>query len=61
MVAEFRKTDQDTPVGFDGIFESHRNHGLRGFCQCRAQRADIDGVLTVDLPPEEAGQLCGLA
>lgn len=53
MVAEFRKTDQDTPVVLMGYLNPIEIMGYEIFAQ-KAQQADIDGVLTVDLPPEES-------
>ena len=53
MVAEFRKTDQDTPLVLMGYLNPIEIMGYEAFANA-AQRADVDGVLTVDLPPEEA-------
>lgn len=53
MAMEFRKTDQTTPVVVMGYLNPIEAMGYEGFANA-AQRADIDGVLTVDLPPEEA-------
>ncbi len=51
-VIEFRKTDQDTPIVLMGYLNPIEAMGYEAFANA-AQRADIDGVLTVDLPPEE--------
>jgi tryptophan synthase alpha chain len=56
LVAEFRKTNQQTPVVLMGYLNPIEAMGYEGFANA-AQRADIDGVLTVDLPPEE-GEHC---
>lgn len=53
MVAEFRKTDQATPLVLMGYLNPIEIMGYEAFANA-AQRADVDGVLTVDLPPEEA-------
>jgi tryptophan synthase alpha chain len=53
LVMEFRKTDQQTPVVLMGYVNPIEAMGYEDFANA-AQRADIDGVLTVDLPPEEA-------
>ncbi len=53
MVAEFRKTDQTTPVVLMGYLNPIEMMGYEAFANA-ALRADVDGVLTVDLPPEEA-------
>jgi tryptophan synthase alpha chain len=52
IAAEFRKTDQETPVVLMGYLNPIEAMGYENFANA-AQRADIDGVLTVDLPPEE--------
>lgn len=56
LAAEFRKTDQTTPLVLMGYLNPIEAMGYEGFANA-AQRADIDGVLTVDLPPEE-GEDC---
>jgi tryptophan synthase alpha chain len=57
IATEFRKTDQETPVVLMGYLNPIEAMGYENFANA-AQRADIDGVLTVDLPPEE-GVECG--
>ncbi len=52
IAAEFRKTDQETPLVVMGYLNPIEAMGYEDFANA-AQRADIDGVLTVDLPPEE--------
>ncbi len=53
MVAEFRKTDQKTPLVLMGYLNPIEIMGYQEFANA-IQRVDVDGVLTVDLPPEEA-------
>jgi tryptophan synthase alpha chain len=53
MVAEFRKTDQATPVVLMGYLNPIEVMGYQAFAE-KASAAGVDGVLTVDLPPEEA-------
>ncbi|MCK9608108.1 MAG: tryptophan synthase subunit alpha [Methylomonas sp.] len=53
MAMEFRKTDQATPLVLMGYLNPIEMMGYEDFANA-AQRADVDGVLTVDLPPEEA-------
>ena len=55
MVAEFRKTDQQTPVVLMGYLNPIEVLGYATFAE-KASAAGVDGVLTVDLPPEEAGE-----
>jgi tryptophan synthase alpha chain len=59
MVTEFRKTDQKTPVVLMGYLNPIEAMGYEDFANA-AQRADVDGVLTVDLPPEEGGEYSAL-
>lgn len=53
MVAEFRKTDPDTPVVVMGYLNPIEVMGYSEFAE-NAANAGVDGVLTVDIPPEEA-------
>ncbi len=59
LVAEFRKTDQLTPVVLMGYLNPIEIMGYEAFANA-AQRAEVDGVLTVDLPPEEAEECVAL-
>lgn len=54
MVKEFRAQDAATPVVLMGYLNPIEVVGHATFAQ-RASAAGVDGVLTVDLPPEEAG------
>jgi len=56
MVAEFRRTNQTTPVVLMGYANPIEVMGYEVFAQM-AQAAGVDGALIVDLPPEEAGGL----
>ncbi|WP_020650289.1 tryptophan synthase subunit alpha [Solimonas variicoloris] len=53
MVAEFRRSDADTPVVLMGYLNPVEMRGLEAFA-ARAQAAGVDGVLLVDLAVEEA-------
>jgi len=53
MVSEFRQQDTKTPVVLMGYLNPLEIIGYETFAQA-AQAAGVDGVLTVDLPPEEA-------
>ncbi|MFU8789407.1 MAG: tryptophan synthase subunit alpha [Methylobacter sp.] len=59
IVMEFRRTNQQTPVVLMGYVNPIEAMGYEDFANA-AQRADIDGVLTVDLPPEEAEECSAL-
>ena len=52
MVAEFRKTDADTPVVLMGYANPIEHMGTHAFADT-AKAAGVDGVLVVDYPPEE--------
>lgn len=52
MVTEFRQTNQTTPVVLMGYLNPIEIMGYESFAKA-AQAAGVDGVLTVDLPPEE--------
>ncbi len=56
LVTAFRRTDQRTPVVLMGYLNPIECMGYAAFAKCAAA-AGVDGVLTVDLPPEEA-QAC---
>lgn len=53
MVAEFRQKDQETPVILMGYLNPVEVMGYAEFAKSASQ-AGIDGILTVDIPPEEA-------
>ncbi len=53
MVAEFRKTDNETPIVVMGYLNPIEVMGYSEFA-AKAAKAGVDGVLTVDIPPEEA-------
>lgn len=59
MVREFRRTDADTPVVLMGYLNPVETMGYEAFAAA-AEEAGVDGVLTVDMPPEEAGELEGM-
>jgi tryptophan synthase alpha chain len=56
MVAEFRKTDRDTPIILMGYYNPIYAWGPEKFAG-DAALAGVDGMIIVDLPPEEAGEL----
>lgn len=59
FVREFRVRDPETPVVLMGYLNPVECMGYREFVES-AQSAGADGVLTVDMPPEEASELTGL-
>ncbi|HEC17196.1 MAG TPA: tryptophan synthase subunit alpha [Sedimenticola sp.] len=56
MVRGFREQDQKTPVVLMGYLNPIEVMGYEAFAAAAAG-AGVDGVLTVDIPPEEAGEL----
>jgi tryptophan synthase alpha chain len=56
-VAEFRKDHQEIPVVLMGYANPLLRMGLDLFAK-QAREVGVDGVLTVDLPPEEASEYC---
>ena len=54
-VRRFRETDADTPVVLMGYLNPVDIRGADAFAR-QAAAAGVDGVLLVDLPPEEAGE-----
>lgn len=54
MVRSFRETDQTTPVVLMGYLNPLEVMGYEAFAEA-ASAAGVDGVLTVDIPPEEGG------
>lgn len=59
MVAEFRQADQQTPLVLMGYLNPVEIMGYQVFAN-KAKQAEIDGVLLVDLPPEEAQEFATL-
>ncbi len=56
MVREFRVSDANTPVILMGYLNPILSYGPEKFC-VDAAAAGVDGLLIVDLPPEEADML----
>lgn len=55
MVKEFRTKNSETPVVLMGYLNPVEAMGYSAFADA-AQAAGIDGVLMVDMPPEESGE-----
>jgi len=56
LVADFRKQDTETPVVLMGYFNPIYIHGTEAFV-ADASAAGVDGLIIVDLPPEEVDEL----
>ena len=60
MVAAFRKADAETPVVLMGYYNPIYAYGVDKFL-ADAQVSGVDGLIVVDLPPEEDAELCAPA
>ena len=56
MVRAFRRDDGDTPLILMGYFNPIYNYGCKAFAKDAAE-AGVDGLIVVDLPPEEDEEL----
>ena len=54
---ELRKVDDTTPIVMMGYYNPVYSHGVDAFL-ADAKAAGIDGLIIVDLPPEEDDELC---
>ena len=57
MVRDFRKGDDDTPIVLMGYYNPIYIYGVDKFLT-DAKSAGVDGLIVVDLPPEEDDELC---
>jgi tryptophan synthase alpha chain len=57
LVRRFRAEDPDTPLILMGYFNPIYQYGVERFL-ADARRAGVDGLIVVDLPPEEDDELC---
>jgi tryptophan synthase alpha chain len=57
LVRGFRARDADTPVVLMGYYNPIYHYGAERFLG-DAQAAGVDGLIVVDLPPEEDDELC---
>jgi tryptophan synthase alpha chain len=57
LVRAFREADSDTPVVLMGYYNPIYIHGVDRFL-ADAKEAGVDGLIVVDLPPEEDDELC---
>jgi tryptophan synthase alpha chain len=57
LVADFRKTDDATPIILMGYYNPIYVYGVERFL-ADARAAGADGMIVVDLPPEEDSELC---
>ncbi|MFC3676398.1 tryptophan synthase subunit alpha [Ferrovibrio xuzhouensis] len=57
LVRGFRKADDATPIVLMGYFNPISAYGVDAFL-ADAKAAGVDGLIVVDLPPEEDDELC---
>lgn len=57
MVRDFRQGDNETPIVLMGYYNPIYSRGVDTFL-AQAKEAGIDGLIIVDLPPEEDEELC---
>jgi tryptophan synthase alpha chain len=57
LVQAFRQRDDDTPIVLMGYFNPIYVRGVERFLR-EAKDAGVDGLIVVDLPPEEDDELC---
>jgi len=57
LVRAFRKDDNETPIVLMGYFNPIYVRGVDKFI-AEANEAGVDGLIVVDLPPEEDDELC---
>jgi tryptophan synthase alpha chain len=57
MVRTFRQMDEDTPIVLMGYYNPIYIYGVDRFL-ADATSAGVDGLIVVDLPPEEDDELC---
>lgn len=58
LVRTFRATNHHTPIILMGYYNPIYAYGTQSFC-IDAKEAGVDGVIIVDLPPEEENELTG--
>jgi tryptophan synthase alpha chain len=57
LVTEFRAGDNETPIILMGYYNPIYQYGVPAFLK-DAKAAGVDGLIVVDLPPEEDEELC---
>ncbi len=57
LVRAFREGDAETPIVLMGYYNPFYAYGVERFLEDAAE-AGVDGLIVVDLPPEEDGELC---
>lgn len=60
LVSRFRRTHAQTPIILMGYYNPVHHYGIDRFC-LHATQAGVDGVILVDLPPEEEEEFVAVA
>ena len=53
LISKFRKSNKTTPIVFMGYMNTFESMGVKEFCKAAADQG-VDGILIVDMPPEES-------
>ncbi|CDG33198.1 Tryptophan synthase alpha chain [Parasaccharibacter apium] len=56
LIRDFRKENDHTPIILMGYYNPIDSYGVERFCK-DARSAGVDGLIVVDLPPEESEEL----
>ena len=56
MVRDFRRENDATPIILMGYYNPILSYGVERFCS-DASASGVDGLIVVDVPPEEAGEI----
>jgi tryptophan synthase alpha chain len=56
LVRDFRKQDDTTPIVLMGYYNPILSYGVESFCT-EAVDSGVDGLIVVDVPPEEADEI----
>ncbi|MCT6854865.1 MAG: tryptophan synthase subunit alpha [Bombella apis] len=60
LIHQFRQGDDHTPIILMGYYNPINHYGVERFCK-DARQAGVDGLIIVDLPPEEVEELAPYA
>lgn len=60
LVSDFRQTNNHTPIILMGYYNIVLHYGIEAFV-AHCNKVGVDGLIIVDLPPEEDGDLYGYA
>lgn len=55
LISSFRASNQATPVVFMGYMNPFESMGAKEFCKSASEKG-VDGMLIVDMPPEESSE-----